>query len=80
MAEAPIVVPELGEQIARVRVSKWLVPINSRVEVDQAVVAISTEKIDVDLVAPIAGTLAMVHVPEGEVVAIGTTLGVITSS
>ncbi|MGE0400745.1 MAG: lipoyl domain-containing protein [Kofleriaceae bacterium] len=79
MAQAAIVVPDLGEQVMRVRVSRWLVPLNARLEADDVVVAVSTEKIDVDLVAPIAGTLTAVHVREGEFVAIGATLGEITS-
>lgn len=78
MVESPIIVPDLGEQIARVRVVTWCKPVGARVELDEVVVGISTEKIDVDLTSPIAGTLARIDVAEGEWVSVGTVLGVVT--
>ena len=57
---------------------KWLVPLDAEVAFDELVVAISTEKIDVELGAPVAGTLSAIEVHDGEWVAIGATLGIVT--
>ena len=77
MSDVSIVVPDLGEQIARVRVVRWFCDVGAVIEADEPVVAISTDKIDVDLTAPVTGTVVAIHAREGEWVTIGAILGAI---
>ncbi|MFN0247700.1 MAG: biotin/lipoyl-containing protein [Kofleriaceae bacterium] len=78
MAEVPLVVPDLGEQIARVRVVEWHKQLHATVALDELVVAVSTEKIDVDLGSPTGGTLTEIRVEVGEWAAVGATLAIIS--
>lgn len=66
--------PELGESVVEGTVSKWLVKEGDRVEVDQPLVEVTTDKVDAELPAPVAGVVEKILVPEGETVAVGTVL------
>jgi len=77
MPVAPIVVPSIGEAITRVGVVTWFKQVGATVARDELVVAITTEKIDLDLAAPIAGTLSEIRVAAGEWVDVGATLGIV---
>jgi len=66
-------IPQIGESISEVQISKWLVADKEIVEKDQEVVEIDTDKTSMNLVAPASGMIA-VHVKEGETVSIGMTI------
>ncbi|MGF1625600.1 MAG: 2-oxoglutarate dehydrogenase complex dihydrolipoyllysine-residue succinyltransferase, partial [Alphaproteobacteria bacterium] len=70
-----IVVPTLGESVVEATVAKWLKSVGDRVEVDDPLVELETEKVTVEVNAKAAGVLADIAVPEGEDVAVGATLG-----
>ena len=67
-------VPELGESIAEGTVARWLVKEGERVERDQALVEITTDKVDAEIPAPVAGVITAILAQEGEVVAVGAEL------
>lgn len=69
--------PQMGESIAEGTVSKWLKKPGDPVERDEAVVEISTDKVDTEVPAPAAGTLAEIVVAEGETVEVGTVVAYI---
>ena len=74
-----VVMPQMGESITEGTVSKWLKKVGERVEKDEAVLEISTDKVDAEVPSPGAGTLLEIRHDEGETVEVGTVLAVIGS-
>jgi 2-oxoglutarate dehydrogenase E2 component (dihydrolipoamide succinyltransferase) len=66
--------PELGESVVEATLGKWLVKEGDRVEQDQPLVEVTTDKADAELPAPSAGVVEKILVPEGAVVRVGTVL------
>lgn len=73
-----IVMPQMGESIVEGTVTKWLKKKGDRVERDEPLFEISTDKVDTEIPSPSAGVLGDVLVEEGTTVAIGTVVGRIT--
>src|SRR3990172_5012613 len=73
----PIVMPQLGESVAEGTVIEWLKKEGDRVHKDEAILAISTEKVDAEIPAPAAGVLSQILVKAGEVALVGATLAII---
>src|SRR5947209_3014559 len=67
-----VVVPEMGESVTEGTVLEWLKQVGDRVEVDDGLVEISTDKVDAELPAPVAGTLAEILFEPDETVSPGT--------
>jgi 2-oxoglutarate dehydrogenase E2 component (dihydrolipoamide succinyltransferase)/2-oxoisovalerate dehydrogenase E2 component (dihydrolipoyl transacylase) len=67
-----IIMPQLGESIAEGTVVKWLIPTGGRVEKDQSLLEVETDKVALEIPSPAAGYLAEVLVKEGETVPVGT--------
>lgn len=76
--QIPIVMPQLGESVAEGTVIEWLKQEGDRVRRDEAVLAISTEKVDAEIPAPASGVLSRILVKAGEAVPVGSTLAIIT--
>jgi len=72
-----LIVPTLGESITEATVSKWLKKVGESFEVDEPLVEIETDKITVEVPAPIAGVLSEIKVKEGTDINIGGILGII---
>lgn len=70
-----IIMPQLGESIAEGTIVKWLVPQGGRIEKDQPLLEVETDKVALEIPSPSTGTLTEVLVPEGEKVPVGTLLG-----
>jgi 2-oxoglutarate dehydrogenase E2 component (dihydrolipoamide succinyltransferase) len=69
-----VVMPQMGESIVEGTLTKWLRKPGERVERDQPLFEISTDKVDTEIPSPAAGTLAEVLVEEGKTVGINTVL------
>lgn len=72
-----VVMPQMGESITEGTVSKWLKAAGDKIEKDEALLEISTDKVDAEVPSPVAGTLLEVRVKEGETVEVGSVLAVI---
>ncbi len=72
-----IVMPQMGESIVEGTITKWLRKVGDHVEKDEPLFEISTDKVDAEIPAPIAGTLTEIKVPEGATVEINTVVAVI---
>ncbi len=70
-----VVMPQMGESIVEGTLTKWLKKPGDRVERDEALFEISTDKVDTEIPSPSAGVLAEVLVEEGKTVAINTVVG-----
>lgn len=72
-----VVMPQMGESITEGTVSKWLKQVGERVEKDEPVLEISTDKVDAEVPSPGAGVLLEIRHQEGETVEVGTVVAVI---
>ena len=72
-----VVMPQMGESITEGTVSKWLKSVGDHVDKDEAVLEISTDKVDAEVPSPGEGTLLEIRYQEGDTVEIGTVLAVI---
>ncbi|HEX2078654.1 MAG TPA: dihydrolipoamide acetyltransferase family protein [Longimicrobium sp.] len=72
MARIEVPMPQMGESIAEGTVSVWLKKVGDRVERDEPIMEISTDKVDAEIPSPVAGVLAEVVVNEGQTVEVGT--------
>jgi 2-oxoglutarate dehydrogenase E2 component (dihydrolipoamide succinyltransferase) len=69
--------PQMGESIAEGTVTKWFKKVGDRVERDEPLLEISTDKVDTEIPAPSSGVVSEIKVQEGETVAINTVIAVI---
>ena len=69
-----VLMPQMGESIVEGTVTKWLKKVGDKVERDEPLLEISTDKVDSEVPAPVAGTLEEMIVQEGETVEINTVL------
>jgi pyruvate dehydrogenase E2 component (dihydrolipoamide acetyltransferase) len=72
-----VVMPQMGESIAEGTITKWLKQVGERVERDEPLFEISTDKVDAEIPSPAAGTLTEIRFKEGETVEINTTVAVL---
>ena len=70
-------VPTLGESVTEATVAKWLKQPGERVERDEPVVELETDKVTLEVPAPQAGVIGEIHVAEGGNVPVGAVLGMI---
>src|SRR5712692_9677462 len=72
-----IVMPQMGESIFEGTITKWLKKPGDKVERDEPLFEISTDKVDAEIPSPSAGVLKEIKVGEGQTVPIQTIVGVI---
>jgi len=75
-----IVVPVLGESITEATVAKWLKNAGDRVEADEPVVELETDKVNLEVPSPISGVLTEINSADGSVVEVGALLGSVSES
>ena len=73
-----ILVPTLGESVTEATVSKWLKNQGDKVNADEPVVELETDKVNVEVPAPTNGMLSKINVKEGQTVNVGSLLGEIS--
>ncbi len=72
-----IVMPQMGESIFEGTITKWLKKPGEKVQRDEPLFEISTDKVDAEIPAPASGVLKEIKVPEGTTVQVNTVVGVI---
>ena len=72
-----ILVPSLGESVTAATVSKWLKQIGEKVDSDEPLVELETDKVNVEVPSPLTGTLSSIKAKEGDTVEIGALLGIV---
>jgi pyruvate/2-oxoglutarate dehydrogenase complex dihydrolipoamide acyltransferase (E2) component len=75
-----VVMPQMGVSVSEGTIAAWLKEVGDDVAYEEPICEISTDKIDVEVPAIAAGTLAEIVVPAGEAVAVGTVLARISSA
>ena len=75
-----ITMPALGESVSEGTVTRWLKNIGDSVAVDEALLEVSTDKVDTEIPSPVAGTLLAIDVAVDTTVPVGARLGLIGTS
>ncbi len=77
MARTDITMPKLGESVMEATITSWLVEEGDKIEMDQPIVEIATDKVDSEVPSPFSGVLVKKLFAKGEVVKIGQAFAVI---
>ncbi len=77
MAKFEIIMPKMGESIIEATITKWLKTEGERLEEDDTIVEIATDKVDSEIPSPVEGTLIKTLFKEGDVVAVGTVIALV---
>jgi pyruvate dehydrogenase E2 component (dihydrolipoamide acetyltransferase) len=77
MAETKVIMPQMGESIFEGTITKWLKKKGERIERDEPLFEISTDKIDSEIPSPASGVVQDLLVKEGETVQINTVVAII---
>jgi pyruvate dehydrogenase E2 component (dihydrolipoamide acetyltransferase) len=72
-----VVMPQMGESIAEGTITKWLKKVGDRVERDEPLFEISTDKVDAEIPSPAAGTLTEIKFNEGETVEVNKVVAIL---
>ncbi len=75
-----ITMPALGESVSEGTVTRWLKNIGDSVAIDEALLEVSTDKVDTEIPSPVAGTLLAIDVAIDTTVPVGARLGLIGTS
>ena len=73
-----ILVPALGESITEATVVKWLKSKGEPVETDEPIIELETDKVNLEVPSPVDGILSEINAKDGQVVEVGTILGLVT--
>lgn len=76
----PVVMPALGESVTEGTVTRWLKKVGESVSIDEALLEVSTDKVDTEIPSPASGVLLSIDVPVDSTVAVGTRLASIGAS
>ncbi|MBI2722719.1 MAG: 2-oxo acid dehydrogenase subunit E2 [Bacteroidetes bacterium] len=79
MANFDLIMPKMGESVAEATIIKWSKNEGDKIKIDETVLEIATDKVDSEIPSPFEGTLIKCLFKEGDVVQVGTVIGVISS-
>src|ERR1700761_5963926 len=72
-----VIMPQMGESIFEGTIIKWFKQPGDRVEKDEPLFEISTDKVDAEIPSPVAGVLSEIKIPEGETVQINPVVALV---
>src|SRR5450756_1276715 len=73
-----VTMPRLGESVSEGTVTRWLKAEGERVEVDEPLLEVSTDKVDTEIPSPAAGTVTKILVGQDETIPVGADLAIIS--
>lgn len=79
MAQVELIMPKMGESIMEATILKWLKKPGDRIEEDESVLEVATDKVDTEVPSTYSGVLKEILAKEGDVVKIGKPIAIITS-
>jgi 2-oxoglutarate dehydrogenase E2 component (dihydrolipoamide succinyltransferase) len=80
MARVELIMPKMGESIMEATVLKWLKKPGDKIEQDESVLEVATDKVDTEVPSTHAGVLEEILAKEGEVVKVGKPIAILSSS
>lgn len=75
-----IIMPKMGESVNEGTIIKWHKNVGDKVERDEMIFEISTDKVDTEIPAPEAGVIAEIKIPEGDTVEVGTVVAILETN
>ncbi len=72
-----VTMPQLGESVTEGTVTRWLKNVGDVIKVDEAIVEVSTDKVDTEIPSPVAGVLLEIKAAQDSVIAVGAVMAVI---
>src|ERR687888_1744193 len=72
-----VVMPQMGESIAEGTIVRWIKKVGEKVDRDEPLFEISTDKVDAEIPSPAAGVVSEIRVKEGETVPVNSVVAVI---
>ena len=75
-----VLLPQLGESVTEGTITRWLKNVGDKVSIDEAIVEISTDKVDTEIPSPSAGIISEIRVAQDQVALVGAILAVISTS
>ncbi|SMO44493.1 dihydrolipoamide acetyltransferase family protein [Solitalea koreensis] len=77
MARYELIMPKMGESVAEATIIKWVKNIGDKIEADESVLEIATDKVDSEVPSPVSGTLVEMLFHENDVVQVGATIAIL---
>ncbi|MBT8218593.1 MAG: 2-oxo acid dehydrogenase subunit E2 [Bacteroidia bacterium] len=77
MAQVELIMPKMGESIMEATILQWVKKVGEKIELDETVLEISTDKVDSEVPSPVEGKLVKILYQENDVVAIGQPVAII---
>ena len=75
-----ILLPQLGESVTEGTITRWLKNVGDSVSIDEAIVEISTDKVDTEIPSPVAGIISEIKVSQDQIAAVGAVIAVISTN
>src|SRR5271157_2900597 len=72
-----VIMPQMGESIAEGTITRWMKKVGERIDRDEPLFEISTDKVDAEIPSPAAGVLTQILVKENETVEVNTVVAII---
>lgn len=72
--------PKMGESVFEATITKWLKKVGDKIEQDEPLVQVATDKVDTEIPSPVSGTIKEIYVKEGEVAKVGNPIVEIITS
>jgi len=79
MAQVDLIMPKMGESIMEATILKWVKNVGDKIEADETVLEIATDKVDSEVPSPVSGTLVQILYKENDVVEVGKPIAVIAT-
>ncbi len=79
MAQVELIMPKMGESIMEATILRWAKNVGDRVEADETILEIATDKVDSEVPSPTAGVIAEIFFKENDVVPVGKAIAVIAT-
>ncbi len=79
MAQLELIMPKMGESIMEATILKWAKKVGDRVEADETILEIATDKVDSEVPSPTAGVIAEIFFKENDVVPVGKAIAIIAT-
>jgi len=79
MATIDLIMPKMGESIIEATILKWNKAVGDTIEMDETILEIATDKVDTEVPSPVDGVLAEIKYQEGDVVAVGEVIAILST-
>ncbi len=80
MAQFELLMPKLGESIEEATITKWFVKVGDKIEDDDVLLEIATDKVDSEIPSPVSGTMVKINYEQDQTVPVGTIIAIIDTN